>query len=147
MVEISKADWKLFRERVPEWQQHYMEQLTKKYIEMLSSPGNASDHFWELEKRIKNDKKHPGVMLEINKSEAIWDIAIFIKKKVITLKDLEGFSEDLIDSVTEIINRQKDGRTRKRIRFKFRVDYDAEDGGKVLLNENDVETVCLLTHS
>ena len=72
---------------------------------MLSSPGNASDHFWELEKRIKNDKKHPGVMLEINKSEAIWDIAIFIKKKVITLKDLEGFSEDLIDSVTEIINR------------------------------------------
>ena len=72
---------------------------------MLSCPGNASDHFWELEKRIKNDKKHPGVMLEINKSEAIWDIAIFIKKKVITLKDLEGFSEDLIDSVTEIINR------------------------------------------
>ena len=72
---------------------------------MLSSPGNASDHFWELEKRIENDKKHPGVMLEINKSEAIWDIAIFIKKNVITLKDLEGFSEDLIDSVTEIINR------------------------------------------
>ena len=105
MVEISKADWKLFRERVPEWQEHYMEQLAKKYIEMLSSPGNASDHLWELEKRIKNDKKHPGVMLEINKSEAIWDIAIFIKKKVITLKDLEGFSEDLIDSVTEIINR------------------------------------------
>ena len=30
MVEISKADWKLFRERVPEWQEHYMEQLAKK---------------------------------------------------------------------------------------------------------------------
>jgi len=60
---------------------------------------------WELEKRIKNDKKHPGVMLEIEKSKAIGDIAIFIKKKVITLNDLEGFSEDLIDSVTEIINR------------------------------------------
>ena len=49
--------------------------------------------------------KHPGVMLEMNKSEAIWDIAIFIKKKVITLKDLEGFSQNLIDSVTEILNR------------------------------------------
>ena len=59
MVEISKADWKLFRERVPEWQEHYMEQLAKKYIEMLSSPGNASDHFWELEKRIKNGKLNP----------------------------------------------------------------------------------------
>ena len=95
----------MFRESVPEWQEHYMEQLTKKYIELLSSPGNASDHFWELEKRIKNDKKHPGVMLEMKKSEAIWDIAIFIKKKVITIKELEGFSQELIDSVMKILNR------------------------------------------
>lgn len=95
----------MFRERVPEWQEHYMEQLTKKYIELLSSLGNASDHFWELEKRIKNDKKHPGAMLEMKKSEAIWNIAIFIKKKVITIKELEGFSQELIDSVTEILNR------------------------------------------
>ena len=105
MVEISKVDWKLFREKVPEWQELYMERLTKKYIELLSSPGNASDHFWKLEKRIRNDKKHPGVILEMNKSEAIWDIAILVKKKVINLKDLEGFSQELIDSVTEIINR------------------------------------------
>lgn len=105
MVEISKVDWKLFREKVPEWQELYMERLTKKYIELLSSPGNASDHFWELEKRIRNDKKHPGVILEMNKFEAIWDIAIFVKKKVINLKDLEGFSQELIDSVTELLNR------------------------------------------
>ena len=105
MVEISKVDWKLFREKVPEWQELYMERLTKKYIELLSSPGNASDHFWELEKRIRNDKKHPGVILEMKKSEAIWDIAIFVKKKVINLKDLEGFSQELIDSVTELLNR------------------------------------------
>ena len=105
MVDISKADWKLFREKVPEWQELYMERLTKKYIELLSSPGNASDHFWELEKRIRNDKKHPGVILEMNKSEAIWDIAIFVKKKVINLKDLEEFSQELIDSVTELLNR------------------------------------------
>ena len=105
MVEISKVDWKLFREKVTEWQELYMERLTKKYIELLSSTGNASDHFWELEKRIRNDKKHPGVILEMNKSEAIWDIAIFVKKKVINLKDLEGFSQELIDSVTELLNR------------------------------------------
>ena len=105
MVEISKVDWKLFREKVPEWQELYMERLTKKYIELLSSPGNASDHFWKLEKRIRNDKKHPGVILEMNKSEAIWDIAILVKKKVINLKDLEGFSQELIDSVTELLNR------------------------------------------
>ena len=34
----------------------------------------------------------------------------------------------------------------KNIRFKFRVDYDAENGVKVLLKRNDVETVCCLYH-
>ena len=28
-MEISKADWKLYRERVSDWQEHYMEQLKK----------------------------------------------------------------------------------------------------------------------
>jgi hypothetical protein len=28
MVEISKSDWKLFRERLPKWQEHYMDRLT-----------------------------------------------------------------------------------------------------------------------
>ncbi|MBU9743796.1 multidrug transporter [Lachnospiraceae bacterium ASD3451] len=105
MVEISKHDWKLFRERVPQWQERYMERLTKEYIDLLSSPGNASDHFWELEKRIKQDKKNPGVLIEMRRSTAIWDIAIYVGNKVITIDELEGFSEDLIDAVKLILSR------------------------------------------
>lgn len=106
MVVISKNDWKLFREKLPDWQEHYMEQLTKKYIELLSSSGNASDHFWELEKRIKKDKRHPGVILEMKKSDAIWDIAMLVGENVITMDDLEGFSQDLIDAVNLILSRE-----------------------------------------
>jgi hypothetical protein len=105
MVEITKSDWKLFRERLPEWQEHYMERLTKEYIELLSSPGNASDHFWELEKRIKKDKKNPGVLLEVRKSEALWDIAAFVGRGIITMDELEGFSEELIEAVQLILSR------------------------------------------
>ena len=105
MVEISKADWKLYRERVGGWQEQYMEKLVKQYIKLLSSPGNASDHFWELEKRIKRDRKHPGVIIELRKSEAIWDIAMFVQKKVIKMEDLEGFSDDLIEAVKLILSR------------------------------------------
>ena len=82
-----------------------MEQLVKEYVDLLSSPGNASDHFWELEKRIKRDKKHPGVILEMSKSDAIWDIALFVKQKVITIDGLQGFSTELIDAVKLILNR------------------------------------------
>lgn len=105
MSEITKADWKLFRERVPEWQERYMEKLLQKYVKLLTSPGDASEHFWELEKRIRNDKKHPGVMMQLEKGEAIWDIAILIRKRVITVKDLDGFSQELKDAVAAILDR------------------------------------------
>lgn len=107
MYEISKSDWKLFGERVPEWQERYMERLAKQYIELLSSPGLASDHFWELEKRIKQDKKSSGVQLEMRKSEAIWDIAIFVRQNIIQLNELDGFSDELISAVKMVLNRQK----------------------------------------
>ena len=105
MVEISKADWKLYRERLPEWQEHFMEDLVKEYIELLSSPGNATDHFWELEERIKKDKKNPGVLIEVRKSDALWAIAMFVGRKIITMEDLEGFSDDVKDAVKLILSR------------------------------------------
>lgn len=104
-MEISKSDWKLFREKIPEWQEHYMEQLIKEYIKLLNAPGNASDHFWELEKRIKTDKKHPGVLIEMRKSNAIWDIAMCVRDEVITMDDLDGFSKELTDEVKAILSR------------------------------------------
>jgi len=82
-----------------------MEKLLQKYVKLLTSPGDASEHFWELEKRIRNDKKHPGVMMQLEKSEAIWDIAILIRKRVITVKDLDGFSQELKDAVAAILDR------------------------------------------
>lgn len=105
MVEISKKDWKLYRERIPEWQEHFMERLTKEYIELLSAPGNASDHFWELEERIRKDKKNPGVLLNVTKSNAIWDIAVFVGRGIITMDELDGFSPDLVEAVKLILSR------------------------------------------
>ena len=104
-MEISKVDWKLFRERVLGWQEQYMEKLNKEYIDLLSSLGNASDHFWKLEKRIGQDKKHPDVLMELRKSSAICDIAFFVREGVITMDELDGFSEDLIDAVKLILSR------------------------------------------
>ena len=63
------------------------------------------------------------------------------------MTDLERkeFLYTLIERIDLFPERQENGSILKRIRFKFRVDYDAEAGGRVLLNENDVETVVLLS--
>ena len=63
----------------------------------------ASEKFWELEKRIKEDKRHPGVIMEMSKSEVIWDIVRLIRLKVITYDDLSDFSDELQLEVKRIL--------------------------------------------
>ena len=105
MIEISKQDWKLFQEKVPVWQEKYMERLVRKYIDFLESDKPASSKFWKLEKKIREDKKNPGVQLELRKSEAVWDIVMMIRDEVISKEDLDGFSADLIDTVEDMLSR------------------------------------------
>ena len=50
---------------------------TRRHLQQVPDPantGNASDHFWTLEKRIRQDKKNLGVLIELRKSTAIWEI-------------------------------------------------------------------------
>ena len=102
---ISKPDWKLFQEKLPQWQEQYMGRLLEEYIELLNGSSNPSDRFWKLEKRIKDDKKDPGVQMRLDKGEAVWDIACLVNRKVISMDDLNGFSEDLIESVNTLLDR------------------------------------------
>lgn len=99
MAQISKSDWKLFKERVGVWQERYMEGLLRQYAELIDSPALASERFWELEKRIKKDRRHIGVLIDLKKTEVVWDIAMYIKEEIITMKDLDGFSEELVEAV------------------------------------------------
>ena len=84
-----------------------MARLIKEYIRLLSAEDkNASDKFWELEKKIKTDRRHPGVILNMEKSKAIYDIISLVRFGVISFDDLADFSEDLQQEVKLILNRQ-----------------------------------------
>ena len=79
-----------------------MEKLIKDYIEFLKGDGLASGKFWELEKKIKADKKNPGVLLQdVRRSNFHMHLASLVGYEVISMKDLEGFS----DETKEIIER------------------------------------------
>ena len=81
-----------------------MEGLVKAYADFLNDDKKpASDKFWELEKRIKEDMRHPGVILEISKSEVLRDIVRLIRLKVITYDDLSDFSDELQLEVKRIL--------------------------------------------
>ena len=105
MIEPSKRDWKLYREKIGDWQEHYMEKLVKEYADYLCSDLPASTKFWEIEKRIKRDRKTPGVCIELRKSDMFWDIAGLINDRVISMDDLEEFSDGLKEAVALILKR------------------------------------------
>ena len=104
-MEPTKKDWKLYREKIVEWQESYMEKLIQEYVTYLKKDIPASTKFWELEKRIKIDKKKRGVLVEMSKSNMIWDIVGLIHDGVITLDDLAKFSDELVETIEYILNR------------------------------------------
>lgn len=104
-MEISKADWKLFQEKLGDWQERYMDKLNQKYIKILQdTEGYPSDRFWKLEKRINSDKRKPGVRLTIEKDEALYDIVRLMKDRVIKIEDLSDFSKELQEYVRDAVN-------------------------------------------
>ncbi len=107
-MEPLKKDWKLFRDKIGSWQETYMEKLLKEYIDFLNGDLPASRKFWELEKKIKQDKKKPGVILELRKPAMLFDIIRLINDEVITMEDLSDFTDELRENVKILQERMND---------------------------------------
>ncbi|MCW3763688.1 multidrug transporter [Weissella confusa] len=105
MDDISKSDWQLFNKLLPEWQERYMNRLNHEYKRILDSDGSPSNKFWKLEKRIKADRKSPGVIVEVSKRSMFQTLLQLLSEKVITDEDLNGFSEELRDGINDVVKR------------------------------------------
>lgn len=101
-MSVQESDWKKFRAKLPTWQENYMDKLTKEYIEILKSGEQASSRFWTLEKRIKEDRKSPGVVISPSRSEMEMDLFYLLRDGVIIEEDLNEFSEELSDRVKSL---------------------------------------------
>ncbi len=97
MDKIFEKDWKLFRAKLPDWQERFMGELIKEYQEILKTDSVPSARFWGLRKRINEDCKKVGVQARMSRSAMIDNIMLLICEKAINFDDLEGFSEELKD--------------------------------------------------
>lgn len=103
-MEVNEKDWKLFRKRLPDWQEAYMEGLVREYAALLAGPERASDKFWALEKSVSRQKRHPGVIVDMRRSNMVNTLLYLLQDGVITFQDLEGFSEPLLDLLHALQN-------------------------------------------
>ena len=42
----NESDWKLFRKRLPEWQERHMQSLLDEYAAIIAGDGDAAAKFW-----------------------------------------------------------------------------------------------------
>lgn len=108
MYQVNEQDWKLFRKKLPLWQEAYMDRLNHEYMQILSGAGNASEKFWELENRIRRDQKSPGVMVDMRRSKMYFNLASLLVDEIIHEEDLDGFSEELLEALKYVIRQRKE---------------------------------------
>jgi len=99
MIEVTKSDWKLFVEKLPLWQERYMDHLLQEYAAIIAKTDEASTRFWELKERIDTDIKNPGVQIAPRRSEMMADLLYMIRHDVINIEDLDGFSKSVVSDI------------------------------------------------
>ena len=99
MQRVKESDWKLFRAKLPGWQEAYMDRLNHEYVSLLNGNGKASEKFWALEKRISEDRKQVGVVANMQRSRLCSNLAALLLEGAITKDDLAEFSEELRERV------------------------------------------------
>lgn len=107
MYEVKEADWKLFRKKLPLWQEAHMDRLNQEYIRILQGEGNASDKFWELEERLRGDKKSVGVVAAMRRSVMYTNLVSLLLNNIIQEEDLDGFSEELVKALKYVSGQYK----------------------------------------
>ena len=92
---VLEKDWKLFRKRLPEWQERHMQSLLDEYAAIITGDGNPSAKFWKLKERLKKDVRHVGVQAEMSRSRMVLNLMCLLHEKAITMSDLDGFSDEV----------------------------------------------------
>lgn len=105
---VKEADWRLFRSRLPIWQEAYMERLNCEYIALLSGTGSASEKFWELERRMRVDKRRGGVVMRMSRGDMELNLLSLLSDGVISTAELDGFSEELREKLAFVLRDHRD---------------------------------------
>ena len=103
MTNCKESDWKLFRVKIVEWQERYIDKVNKKLIKLLSDEKLLpSEKFWKVEKLIFREKKSAGVIVEMSRIMFKINLLKLLNEKAVTMEDLVDFSPELQEEIKNI---------------------------------------------
>jgi len=101
---FTERDWKLFRDKLPVWQESYIEKCNKEYMSLLASDEAPSEKFGMLKNRIREDEDKFLLPLRMSRTNFIANLLALLHNYVIEMTDLADFSDELKHTVETAYN-------------------------------------------
>ena len=76
-----------------------MGRLLGEYAKIMAGKGLVSDRFWKLQGRIQKDVRKVGVRAKLKRSVMVMNLRSLLHEGAITKDDLDGFSDELRQSL------------------------------------------------
>jgi hypothetical protein len=96
-----ESDWKVFRERVLEWRERYLETRNAELVRILTDDRRTpTERFWEVKKCLDEDAKLLRDLLDgHSRSKMEWFLILMCGHGFIGEADLDEFSDGLRERI------------------------------------------------
>jgi hypothetical protein len=100
---LRKSDWKIFRKRVPEWRERYLQRKNKEIIGVLADKNKTpTEQFWDAKEKMEEEAK---ILVDCldghSRSKMNWYLLLMYRPGLINNDDLEELSKELQEQVSK----------------------------------------------
>lgn len=96
-----ESDWKIYRERVSEWRERYLEKKNKEIVAILEDEEKKpTERFWEARRAMDEEA---GILTDCldghSRSKMSWNLFLMHGHGLVLDEDLDEFSDGLRESI------------------------------------------------
>ncbi len=100
-----ESDWKIFRKRVPEWRERYLEEQNQRIAALLvDGKKTPTERFWDTEEEMKSVAR---ILINCldghSRSKMEMHLLLMYRHQMIGEEDLEDFSGELKDRILRMV--------------------------------------------
>lgn len=98
---MKESDWKIFRKRVPEWRERYLQKKNKVIVGILTDQNKtATEQFWDTKGKIDKEAR---ILVDCldghSRSKMDWYLVLMYHHGLISNDDLKELSEELREHI------------------------------------------------
>ena len=104
--ELKEEDWKIYKNEITKWQERFFDKNILLIKEIINSNKESINKFYDVNKFIHKNKKHPLANLDLRRSTMVDTILYLTSINEISFDDLKPFSNELKDYIDFVIKQR-----------------------------------------